>query len=257
MIKNSLTLLFVLSIIFSTSCLAQDFLVTVQGDTLRGDVKALDFGVDKKVQITETGKKKTVYPFFKVKGFSINNEVYQPVKGPNGYAFMKVVKTGYLSLYAFKAQNQTTYGGLYLLKKDGEGIEVPNLTFKKNMRKFLDDCPVVADKIDRDLLNKKDIHKIVDEYNACVENRTSAAQSVVATATPKVKVSDAWDVLENKVKAHEDFEGKANALEMISEIKSKISSSQKIPNFLIEGLKSSLAQEEFKAELENALKEIQ
>ncbi len=257
MIKNIFTLLFVLSTIFSTRCFAQDFLVTLQGDTLRGDVRSLDFGVDKKVQITEPGKKKIVYPFFKVKAFSIDNEVFHPVKGPNGYAFMKVLKTGYLSLYAFKAQNQTTYGGLYLLRKDGEGLEVPNLTFKKNMRKFLDDCPVVADKVDRDVLKKKDIDKIVDEYNACVESRTSASPNVVAANTPQAKVSDAWDILENKVKGHEDFEGKANALEMISEIKSKISSSQKIPNFLIEGLKSSLTQEAFKSELENALKEIQ
>ena len=43
---------------------------------------------------------------------------------------------------------------------------------------------------------------------------------------------------------------------MISEIKGKISTNQKVPNFLVEGLKSSLNQDVFKAELDAALKEI-
>ena len=43
---------------------------------------------------------------------------------------------------------------------------------------------------------------------------------------------------------------------MISEIKGKISASQKVPNFLVEGVKNNLNQEVFKTELENALKEL-
>jgi hypothetical protein len=212
------------------------------------------------VQITEPGKKKAVYPFYKVKAFSVDGELFQPVKGPDGYVFMKLLKSGYLSLYSFQHANQTLYNGMYLLKKDGSGIEVPNLTFKKGMRNFLDDCPVVADKIDTDVLNKKDLHQIIDEYNACIENRSSRVETVVAADKPvqqPVKVSSAWEALEGKVKAEPDFPEKENALEMIAEIKSKIAASQKIPNFLIEGLKSALAQDAFKAELENALKEIE
>jgi hypothetical protein len=70
------------------------------------------------------------------------------------------------------------------------------------------------------------------------------------------KVIGVWDVLEQKVKAEPDFEGKSNALDMIAEIKGKVSRSEKIPNFLIEGLKSTLTQETLKTDLENALKEI-
>jgi len=43
---------------------------------------------------------------------------------------------------------------------------------------------------------------------------------------------------------------------MIAEIKGKVARSEKVPNFLIEGLKSTLTQEVFKTDLENALKEI-
>ena len=98
---------------------SQDYIVTVLGDTVVGEVKALTFGADKKVQITEPGKKKMIYPFFKVKSFRIDNEVYQPVKGPNGYTFMKLLKNGYLSLFSFQAASQNLYDGQYLQKKDG------------------------------------------------------------------------------------------------------------------------------------------
>lgn len=255
-----LRLFFAASIIFIyTSSFGQDYIVTIQEDTIKGKVRALTYGAEKKVQIEEPGKKKVVYPFFKVKSFSIEGETYQPVKGPDGYTFMKLVKPGYLSLFAFQHKDQTTYDGLFLAKKDGTGTEVPNLTFKKGMRRFLDDCPSVATKIENDIYNKKDLNKIVDEYNACMTASPAPVapeKPVVVQPAPSRKSTTAWDALESKVKSEPDFAGKEDALEMIGEIKNKISTSQKIPNFLIEGVKTSLNQDVFKAELENALKEI-
>jgi hypothetical protein len=240
--------------LMSIGVLAQDFVVTIQGDTLAGEVKPLTYGPEKKVQITEAGKKKVVYPFYKIKSFAFNDEIYQPVKGPQGYTFMKLIKGGYLSLFSFPSANQNLYDRQYLMKMDGSGIEVPNITFKKGMKKFLDDCPVVADKIDSDALNKKDLLQIIDEYNACITN-SAANNRTVVESKPVVpaKIVDSWNALETKVKSQPDFPEKGNALEMIAEIKNKVSTSQKIPNFLIEGLKSSLSEDEFKAELDSAL----
>jgi hypothetical protein len=244
------------AILFHSVAFAQDILVTAKGDTIKGEIKPLTYGVDKKVQVVEPGKKKVIYTIFQIKSFSFKGETFQPVKGPNGYTFMKLIKSGYLSLFAFQPENQVTYDGAYLLKRDGTGIEVPNLTFKKGMRKFLDDCPAVENRIENDELNKKDLYQIIDQYNACVDGRSATQQKVVNAKIEQTKKISAWDVLEEKVKTEPDFEGKSNALEMIGEIKSKISTSQKIPNFLLEGLKSSLNQDVFKTELENALKEV-
>ncbi len=253
--RNILRLFFTAFILLLfTNAYTQDFFVTLQGDTIRGEIKPLTYGSERKVQVTEPGKKKVIYPFFKVKAYSLNGDIYQPVKGPNGYTFMKLIKAGYLSILSFQAENQTTYDGLWLLKKDGDGIEVPNLTFEKGMKKFLDDCPALVKKIDNDVLNKKDLHQIVDEYNACMTNPAPVEEKPIA-AQPAKSLA-AWDALENKVKSQPDFPEKNNALDMISEIKGKISTNQKVPNFLIEGLKSSLNQDVFKAELDNALKEI-
>jgi hypothetical protein len=238
----------------SANLFAQEFIVTIQGDTIHGEVKPLMYGPEKKVQIAEPGKKKAVYPFFKIKSFTLDNEIFQPVKGPQGYTFMKLIKAGYLSLYSFQSTGQSSYDGQYLLKKNGDGIEVPNITFKKGMKRFLEDCPNVVGKIDGDVLNKKDLPQIVEEYNACMENLPSDSRIVAAPA--QSSALNAWNALENKVKSQPDFSEKENALEMIGEIKNKLSTSQKIPNFLVEGLKTSLNQEQFKAELDSALKTL-
>lgn len=255
---DRLLVILLFSAITTGVCSAQDYLVTATGDSLSGTIKMLNYGVDKKVQIAQEGKKKEVYPLFKVKAFSIASEIYQPVKGPNGYVFMKLLKKGYLSLYAFQPQNQNNYDGLYLLKRDGDGMEVPNLTFKKSMKRYLDDCPTVADKIESDVLNKRDINEIVDQYNQCVMNRSNliakpaaqapTAPSVSAERSEKVGI---WEALESKVQGA-DLADKENALDMIAEIKNKVNSNQRVPNFLIEGLKAALG-DTFKTELDAAL----
>jgi len=78
----------------------------------------------------------------------------------------------------------------------------------------------------------------------------------IAKKAEQSKKINSWDVLEDKVKNQSDFEGKESALEMIGEIKHKIANAERIPNFLVEGLKAQLRDPEFKAELENALKEL-
>jgi len=97
--KSAPLYIFILSLVLSSFCLfGQDILVTTKGDTLRGEVKPLIYGTDKKVQITEAGKKKAIYSLFQTKSYSLKGETYQPVKGPSGYTFMKLIKSGYLSI---------------------------------------------------------------------------------------------------------------------------------------------------------------
>lgn len=235
---------------------AQDFIVTTTGDTLTGETKPMFYGVDKKVQLKTADKKKTVYPMFKVMAFRYREEIYQPVKGPDGYTFMKLIKPGYLSLYNYQLPNQATFDGQYVTRKDGTGMEVPNLSFKKFMKSYLEDCPAVVEKIDNGDLGKKELLQIIDEYNQCMETKTVNHEKLIAEAKVQNKIIGAWDILENKVKEEPDFEGKGSALEMIQEIKSKISSGDKIPNFVLDGLRNVLKQDTFKEVLENAMAEI-
>lgn len=256
--KNNIVLhilLFVLLMLFFKSVGAQDYVVTSRGDSLTGEVKPLFYGPEKKVQLTGADDEKNTYSLFQVREFSHDGETYHPVKGEMGYVFMKLLHPGYLSLYAYQLENQTRFDGLFLKKRDGDQMAVPNLGFKKYMSKFLEDCPSVAERIKSGELNKKDLPGLIQAYNGCVDNRTTNHEKVIAGRQEQSLKTGAWDDLEKKVRERE-FSEKSNALEMIAEIRKKIQRRERIPNFLTEGLRSSLKETGLTSELDQALAEL-
>lgn len=248
-------LLFILLMLVYQRAGAQDYILTTRGDSLTGEVKPLLYGSEKKVQISFSDEKKTTLSLFEIRAYSQAGETFRPVKGENGYVFMKLIKAGYLSLYAFQQDNQMRYDGLFLMKLDGDGMVVPNLGFKKYIAKFLDDCPQVSDKINQGELGKKNLTAIVDGYNECIESRTIDHKKVIVQQQEQTTKISAWDSLEESIKA-KDFKEKTDALEMIGEIKEKIKREEKIPNFLLEGLKNSLHETGLTTELDHAISEI-
>lgn len=252
--KNSVIhILTVVSAVFGCGIAsAQDYVLTTRGDSLTGEVRPLLYGPEKKVQIITGDREKTSYSIFQVKEFSSEGEIYHPVKGETGYVFMKLLRPGYLSLYAFQLENQTRFDGLFLKKLDGATLAVPNLGFRKYMTRFLEDCPDVTAKIESGELGKKELNEIVDQYNACVMGRTVDHSKVLAQRAEKRTKIDAWQSLEEKIRGME-FSEKQNSLDMIAEIRKKIERQESIPNFLTEGLKNSLKDTGLSDQLEAAL----
>lgn len=242
-------LLFVLLMLVYQCTQAQDFVITQKGDTLYGKVKPFPSPVDPRVQISVEGQPKKNLRVVETRGFRYKNEMFVPVKLHDRYVFMKVLRPGYLTLYAHQLDNQLTYDGRYFGRLDGTGMEVPNLTFKKAVARYLADCPNVTAKLESGELGRKDLEKIVDEYNGCID-KTS-----LNTVT-QVRQIGAWDLLEEKVKNKKDLATKDDALEMIKEIKSKIKRGEKTPSFIIDGLKNALANAGMDSELQNALNEL-
>lgn len=247
---------FLLVATYQCASAQDDYLVTTRGDTVRGELKLMFYTPEKKVQV-KNGKDKTTYSILETKSFSYDNEIYQPVKGPYGYAFMKTLKEGYLSLMAFQIDKATAYDGRYLLKVDGRGMEVPNLGFKKNMARFLEDCESVSTKIDQDNYSKKDLEEIVDEYNQCIESKTNAMETAIAQKKEVSNTQNSWDALIEEINQHPDFPDKSTAIEMSNDIKKRVQRGEKVPNFVVDGLKNILAgQNDLKESLDRALTEI-
>ena len=246
-------LLFLICMLIYKCTSAQDYVVTTSGDTIRGEVKLLSFGTDQKVQVKKDDGKE-VYSIIKTQTVWMDNELYHPIKGPSGhYEYMKPIRLGYLSLYAF--QNGSRFDGMFLVKADGNSLELPNLAFKKFMTNFLQECESVTTRIDQGELQKKDIEQITDEFNACIQKNTRS--DLVRKDTPVPIAPDAWNTLEGKVNQSPDFEGKSTALEMIADIKKRTAKKEKVPNFVVDGLKSILSgQPNLIEPLEKALAEL-
>jgi hypothetical protein len=246
-------ILFVIGYI--TASAQGDYVVTIKGDTLWGKVKYYSHsGVkyagnsSKYVQLTPAEGKKSTHEILKTISFSMDNEIYHTVKFEQSYAFMKLIKRGYLSLYGYQMENQTTWDGRYFVKKDGALLDVPNLGFKKRVAAYLADCPEVVKNIESGVLGKSELLKIVEEYNACVELKTTSKVLKKSPAT------EAWAKLGDEVKVLPEFDKKADAIEMIQDVQKKLSKNETIPSFLINGLKDALKdQSSIKETLDEAI----
>lgn len=252
-----LLLLFICLLAFHLGAGQSDYVVLTKGDTLRGKIKYLNYGVEKKVQVT-TPDSKNIYSILQTSAFSIEGELYHPVRIAQGYTFMKLQKPGYLSLYAFQLPNQMTWDGRYLLKRDGTGQEVPNIGFKKVMARFLNECEAVASKIESGDLTKGKLDEIINTYNDWIHSNSVSSIPAMQTSPEQSTKLSTWNQLETDVRNIGALESRDDALEMIQEIKSKIGKGERIPNFLIEGLKEILKDQPSVQEiLQKALKEIE
>lgn len=222
----------------SYSAVAQDYIITAKADTLRGEVRILSYDQIDRVQI-EKDKKKEVFTALQVLSVSKGGIEYKPVRFDNRIILMQVIRSGYLSLYAFKIQGQNTYDGRFIAKLAGTSMEVPNIGFKKILSNFLTDCAEVSNKVKEGELGRSEIATIVDEYNTCME--TASTNKEVATTPTENEKSKAVDDFIKKTEA-ENFDGKSDALEMLNDIKTRATNNQNIPNYLLEGIKSTLGQ---------------
>lgn len=221
-------------ILIGFCALAQtDYLVTTKADTLKGDIRLLSYDKIDRVQITNKGKKE-VYTALQVLLVNIDSMNYKPIQKENTVRLMQVLKSGYLSFYAFNFPNQFMFDGRYMVKLDGTAMEMPNISFKKIMSNYLADCSEVSEKIKKGELNKDDINTIIDEYNICV-GKLKSSSSVTATSEELMALQN----LSAKVKDL-NFDGKEDALDILNDMQSKIEKKEKVSKYLIEGLEAAL-----------------
>ncbi|GHN01719.1 hypothetical protein WSM22_32080 [Cytophagales bacterium WSM2-2] len=214
----------------------KDYAISLRSDTIRGELKILSFDNMDRLQINSNGKK-TTYTALQLRSFSKDSISYESVKYENTIRFMRVLKSGYLSLYAFNPTGMGSWDGRYITKKNGTGMELPNLAFKKILIKYLEECDEVVSGLEKGNLSKKDILRIVDLYNNCNQGKSDNFNPQAAKG--KSDKLNSLKKLSEKVEAL-DFLTKKDALELIRDLQNKVSKNEAIPNYLIEGLKSYL-----------------
>jgi hypothetical protein len=197
------------------------------------------FGPEKRVQV-RTDEGKETYSITETKFFIIDGVSYYPVKGPYGYTFMQLLKSGYLSMYRFQPENSNIYTGTFLRKADGSGIELPNIGFRKQMTEFLADCEDVSARIESGELKRSDIDAIIDGYNACIAQNTQNVRREIRSHVEAKSALTLWNELETAIQKEGDFENRETALEMVDDIQNRIRRGEKVPNFIIEGLKGAV-----------------
>ncbi len=246
-----------LLITFGVTAFSQsDYAITLKGDTLKGRVKILTYDQLDRVQVVVDDKKKS-FSALEIRNLRIAGTTYHTVKFDNGFRYMKLIKEGFLSLYGFRMANQATYDGIYFLKKDGTGLEMPNLTFKKSLSNFLAECPEVNERIKSGDLGRKDIDMIVDRYNSCLQFKTE--RRVDEPKIPAVTEAEsdkmiAINALITKAEAATNLENKTDIVDLLKDLRSKIARNEILPNYIMKDIKNQLgANPDFTADVEKLL----
>jgi hypothetical protein len=231
---------------------SQNYVITNKGDSLYGKVKFLSYDLLDRVQVNN--EKKVILTAVQVKVVALDGDLYKAARLGNAIRFMKVIKAGYLSLYAFKPENQTGYEGRMLIKTDGHYIEAPNLAFKRVLIEFLEDCEAVTSRIKSGELGRRELELIIDSYNACIKEKDfTVSKEAIAITEPSKKKIEALQALRKRTIASKDPQAK-DASDLIDDITTKVKKGDAVPKYQIDALKSYLSiLPDLKTELDQVL----
>ena len=234
-------LLFLLLVMISSVSYAQDgLLVTTQGDTLRGEIEILLPSASFDELIVKTEARTHRLKAFQFTYMQIGDMGYRSAKVNGAYRIMKILQDGYLSLLSFRAHGSYEFGSRYLLKSDGQGIEVPTLSFKKTMSDFLIECSAVGEKIEDKTYKRGDLSQIVADYNQCLKSRTENIYNNLPgkTNTPKSTSSPESELVLRIIDKINKGEGNApeDLKELLQDILNKLNEGDKVPSYMIGAL---------------------
>ena len=229
-----------------TELRAQDYIITLRGDTVRGTVEIHSFPKVERVSVA-IDKKKTEYPATTVKLVYMDSLAYVPVRTTEAYLFMRLARAGLVSLCYSRQSPGTPYNAPYLVKRSGESMEVSALRFKKSVVHFLSECNSIQQKIEEGQLGRNDLDKIVDEYSRCLVQQTQ--QAFVSTTDPRLNaISTFRDTLSKDTAVSPD------AQEILRDIYLKVKDGKSVPNYLFEGLRETLkGHDAYAAELDKLI----
>ncbi len=239
-----------LFLLVSLAASAQDYVVTLKGDTVRGETKILSYDLYDRINV-KSGKTKNQFTAVEVKAVFMANQIYHTIRTDlKGYRMMKLIKPGYLSLYEGRIYNGSSFEIVdYLVKKDGSSLEVPNLSFKKSMINFLSDCLSMEEKINSEEVVKKNLDQLINVYNQCIESQTKTSKETASISREDPKLV-ALLALKSKVEKS-TLTSQKDVLDILNDLTTKIVNNKPVPKYLLETLNGMLKDTpEVKAELD-------
>ena len=216
----------------------EDYVVTVKGDTIKGKLTiSVRWNMPQSATI-KVGKKKQYFEVYQLKAAGKRDStIYHTIKILGKYRFAELVKGGYLSYYLYSSDepNSVPFGNQVLVKRDGSQKSFSTLAFKKSVRSFLEDCPTVKSNFDNDLYVRKDLDKIIDDYNDCINNNT--LELVPEADADKIAL---LKTLMKQVNRESSITEKDEIQEMLGDIGERLKKNQTIPGYLSDALKKKL-----------------
>lgn len=197
----------------SISAHAQDYLVTTTQDTLRGKVSILIPGKYSEQITIRTNKGQDLTLVAQQITYAwVSGQMYRTIKYGEKYRIMQVIEPGYLGLYAFRFQENYSFGMMFLYKVTGEGMEIPTFNFRSNVSDFLEECTLITFGLEQKKYTKSNLPQLVKDYNSlCVDVKEVPVLSLTNT----------------------------EMAELMSDIRQRMEANQTVPEYMIKALEES------------------
>lgn len=198
-----------------------DYLVTIQGDSLSGDINITQGPYYDEVKI-KSGKQKELYKAYQLSIVSKDGELYETINYINRKVMAKILSKGTLSLYAVRPLDKSQYTER-VFYKDGKALGLSSIGFRGSTMEFLKDCEFLFLKLDDRTYSYNDIDEVVRVYNEKCGNaskKQSPAEPVMAEVPQKIS----------------DYKQLINLSQLLLDVTTKLEKDEEVPTYMIEAL---------------------
>ena len=253
----------IIILFISNALYAQDqYIVKLNGDTLRGKLQINPMRDNTRSMYFkhEDGTKENIRPIRASYVYYDEEYQFRSIPYNNQRLFMQIVREERnLSHYNYIHKRDNSIATTKVLAKpNGDALEISALAFRKQVAKFLDDCPEVEARVEAKKYKYKDLDQLLDDYNNCdfpvvassnlgnnqPENKSETAPAVVAANTavasngsPEELTAKQTKLLQvddyrRYVRGLEDFEHARDVLEWLTDVEFRVTQGREIPNYL-------------------------
>lgn len=147
------------------NAIGQSFIVTNQGDTIRGDVEIISAKNFDEVAIKSMQGKQQL-KVYQLSHVQIGEEGFKPIIYNDRQQLAKIRVGGKLNYYLVREAAGYEFAVKLLQKETGEQLLVPNLLrFRKQVSAFISECETLSELVADGTYKQSDLDKIVTLYN--------------------------------------------------------------------------------------------
>lgn len=241
--------------LFTQGLMAQDVLVKINGDSLRGKI---DFAKDRlglEYVIIRDGRKKENVKLVQTRLIQTESgDIIRPVEFNGKYKFGKQIHLGYLSYYKVTGEDVSElFTEDLLTKMDGSNLVVGGrIGFKGRVSKFLEDCYEVSYAVRQKKYDRNSLLELTKAYNGCVNKNGLMSADAIEQKAEQLRIEKAAETkisktLEQKLadfstllEYSDKVANKPDVTAMFNDLAGKLRRNENLPNYLKNGLNEAI-----------------
>ena len=237
--------------LFTQGLMAQDVLVKINGDSLRGKINFAKDRLGLEYVTVRNGRQKENVKLVQTRLIQTENgDIIRPVEYNGKYKYGKLMHLGYLSYFKVTGDDVAEmFTEDLLTKMDGSSLIVGGkIGFKGRVSKFLEDCYEVSYAVRQKKYDRRSLLELTKAYNGCVNKNGLMSADAIEQRAEQLRIEKSSEkkiskTLEQKLadfttllEYSDKVSNKADVTAMFNDVAGKLRRNESLPNYLKNGL---------------------